>query len=133
MADYVITITNGVRLFGNGPSTKWGDSNGYAYTMVWGTSKWGESSFSLVFNVEKLIENYVTPDTIIINETEKLIQNDLTLSEDLSSEMLRQGDWSYIFPPGVTENEDRIFTSFTCSSAQTVSYTCLAVGSTTWS
>ena len=133
MADFTKTISVSINLFGGGPSTKWGDANGYGYTMVWGASKWGEGSFSLVFNVEKLITNSISQDTIIINQAEKLISNDLTLSEDLSSEKLSQGVWDYVFPPNVTNNEDRIFTSFTCGSAQTTSYTCQAAGSTTWS
>ena len=133
MADFTKTITNGISLFGMGPSTKWGENNGYAYTMVWGTTKWGESSFTLVFNVEKLIENSFTASNIVFNDYIKLMSNDLTIAEDLSSEKVSQGDWTYVVPPGVTEFEDRISTSFTCGSAQSSSYTCQVAGSTTWS
>lgn len=133
MADFTKTISVSINLFGGGPSTKWGNGNGYGYTMVWGTTKWGEGSFSLVFNVEKLIEDSVSPDTIIINEAQKLLQNDLSISDDLTCETLSQGDWNYVFPPNVTNNENRVFTSFTCSSAQTTSYTCLSAGNTSWS
>jgi len=152
MADFTITITNGVRLFGQGPSTKWGDVNGVFYTMVWGTSVWSEGGFTLVHDIQKLIANSVTQDTIIINDVihyleigtltidstiindaNKFISNDLTMSEDLSSEKLSQNVWEYVFPPGVTENENRIITSFSCGSAQTTSYTCQAIASTTWS
>lgn len=133
MADHSITISNSVNIFGLNPSSKWGDANGFAYTFVWGTTKWGEGSFSLVFNVEKLVENSITPDTIIINESIKLISNDLTLSEDLSSEKLSQGDWNYVFPPNTTEGESRVFTTFTCGTVSSNSYTCQAAGSTTWS
>lgn len=133
MADYVKTITNSINLFGLNPSSKWGDNNGFDYTFVWGTTRWGENSFTLVFNVEKLIDNSISADDIIINETEKVISNDLTISEDLSSENLSQGDWSYVFPPNTTEGEDRIFTSFTCGSIQSTSYLCATAGSTIWS
>lgn len=153
MADFTKTISNGLNLFGLGPTTKWGDANGFSYTMTWGTSLWGENGFVIVHEVEKLIANTPTFDTIIINDVihyndigsmvlDSAIINDviinfdfgtMVVSADLSSEILSQGDWNYVFPPNVTNLEGRAFTSFTCGSAQSTSYTCLSVATTTWS
>ena len=153
MADYTKTISNGINLFGLGPSTKWGGSNGFGYTMTWGTSLWGENGFVIVHGVEKLIANAPTFDTIVIKDVihyddigsmtlATAIINDvianfdigtMIVSADLSSETLSQGDWSYVFPPSVTNLENRVFSSFTCATVATTSYTCLSVATTTWS
>ena len=131
MADFIKTISNSLNLFGNGPSTKWGQSFGYPYTMVWGTSTWGEG-YSLVIDIEKIITNSITPDSAFYLETNKLISNDLSLSFETSDERLYQGDWSYVFSFYTSDAEDRDFPTWTEGSASSVSFTCGSAGSTTW-
>jgi len=97
VADYTKTISNSLNLFGLNPSSKWGEAN-YPYTMVWGTTKWGEGSFAQVFSIEKFIDDSVTVDTTLIKEAQKLIENSISPTEDMYSEVLTDGDWSVVFP-----------------------------------
>ncbi len=133
MANYVKTITNSVNLFGLAPSTKWGQSFGYPYTMVWGTTKWGEGSFNQIFSITKLISNSITPDTAIQLNTTKVLSNDLTINSDLSSEEILNGSWNYVFPSNTIDGENRDFTSWTEGADISSTFTCQAAGSTTWS
>ena len=152
MADWTQNISNSVGVFGFATTSKWGDANGPGYTMVWGTTLWGEGSYDVVVDIQKLIANSILPDTIIINdvlhavdlgstlltsdiskESFHLIGNDLSVTGDLSSEKLSQGSWNYVFPSNTDELETRTFVTFTCGSVSGFSYTCQAAGSTTWS
>lgn len=150
MADYTKTITNAIGLFGVEVSTKWGDLTS-PYTMVWGTSKWGYGSNTIIFDIIKGVSNAqvmtstvskeavhyygVDPlylESAIIKEKEKFVSNDLGLSEDMYSEKLSREGWDYVFPPGTNEGENRISTSWSQASTSTVSYTCQPAGSTVW-
>lgn len=135
MADFSITINNSVNLFGQGPATKWGSANGYGYTMIWGTTKWGEGTFSLVFSVEKLIEN--TQSFLGAYQgslVEKLIDNSITITSfSAEVEGLTNGIWSVVFPSDTTNAKDRDVASYVSDSASALSFTCQAAGSTVWS
>lgn len=130
MADFTKTISNGINVFGGGPSTIWGQAV-YPYTMVWGSSLWGEG-FSLIFSVQKVIDNSITPDTEIIKSPSKLISESTTLAFETSSEKLSQGVWDYIFPDNTSDAENRDFPTWTESSQSTISYVCGSVSDTTW-
>ena len=132
MADFTKTITNSINLFGGNPSSKWGQSN-YPYTMTWGVTRWGEGTFSIVFSVEKLIANSLAPDTTIATEVQKIIQNNLTMSGELSSEVLTNGDWRIVFVSDTINVEERDMATWTSGSAASTSFTCLPAGSTSWS
>lgn len=131
MADFIKTITNSVNLFGNNPSSKWGNSIS-PYTFTWGVTKWGEGTFSIVFSIEKLISNALVPDTIIIKSSEKFITNGLTIAEDLYSEKLSDGTWDYVFVSDTSEAENRSTSTWSDVAQTTASYTCSTAGSTTW-
>lgn len=133
MADFTKTITNGLRVFGAEFSTKWGQSVGTPYTMVWGTTNWGEGSYTLVINVQKLIENSVAPTfDYARSESTKLINNTMSVDADMGTETLSQGDWNYVFPSDITDIEDRSRATWTEGSGSTTSYTTATAGSTTW-
>lgn len=131
MADFTKTITNGINVFGNNPSTKWGQANS-PYTMTWGVQKWGEGSFSIVFSVEKLITNSLLPDTAMLFEAQKFVTSDLILSEDLSSEILTNGNWRIVFVSDTINVEDRDTAVWTSSTTSTGTFSCMTAGSTTW-
>ena len=131
MADFTKTISNSVNAFGGGPSSKWGEAN-YPYTFTWGTTKWGEGTFSIVFSVEKLIENSTAPDTTLIFEVEKLVSEAFTASGDMSGEALSDGLWNYVFTSDTTEGEQRDSANWSDTSQASTSYTCIAAASTIW-
>lgn len=133
MADFTKTISNSLRLFGEGPATKWGQSNGVAYTMVWGTAFWGENYFTMVFSVQKLLENSQSVSTSLSFETRKTIENSTTVSAEISVGRLSNGIWDVVFTSDTTNAEERDFTTWTQGTNSSTSYTCQSAGSTIWS
>lgn len=132
MADYTKTITNSVNLFGLNPSNKWGSAV-FPYTMTWGTTKWGEGSFPEIFSIIKYASSSISPDTVIVKSSRKVIENSMIVSSDPSSEKLMTGVWNVVFASDTIEAENRDFPTWTQSSSVSVSFTCAAAGSTTWS
>lgn len=134
MADLSQNITNAVNCFGGGPTTKWGSNTGPVYTMTWGTSVWGESN-SLPLDFIKVISESVSGDSTI--ELYKAFVQNVTSTvsptSDMVTENLLDGSWYYVFPGGVTDNEDQSVTTWTNSTDATPSFTCATVPSTTWS
>ncbi len=134
MADFIKTINNSVNLFGDGPCTKWGQNNGFAYTMVWGTQNWGEGSFSLVFSVEKLIENsQAVTGGYSRFEYDKILPNPFLMDFETDLESLKSGIWDVVFPSDTINAEDRDVASYTTQGVSANSWTCLAAGSSSWS
>lgn len=121
-----------IGVFGSEVSTKWGSSYGYPYTMVWGTSKWGYGTNTIIFDFQKLLSNNLLSDSTISKQPQKLISNSMVVSGDMNSEKLSQGGWDYVFPPNTIEAENRVNPTWSSSSAQSQTYTCQAAGSTTW-
>lgn len=134
MADHSQNITNAVNCFGGGPSTKWGQASGSPYTMTWGSSLWGEQNGSIPFQFIKVIDNSVSSDTTIelYRILVQAVNNTMTPTSDMITENLKSGDWYYVFPGGVTDNEDQTIASWTTGTGQSTSFTCQAAGSTTW-
>lgn len=132
MADFTKTITNAVNLFGLNPSNKWGESV-LPYTMTWGVTKWGEDSYPQIFSVIKYASSSISPDTVIVKSPQKVIDNSFSVLSDPSSEQLSVGVWNVVFASDTTEAENRDFPTWAQSAAVSVSFTCAAAGSTTWS
>lgn len=131
MAAFTKTLTNSIRAFGGSPSTKWGQVA--PYTMIWGSSKWGEGTFTVIFEYGKTVLNSLAPDTAVIKEVQKLINDDLNCSEDMASEILTNGIWRVVFVSDTVNVEERDTADWTSLSANTTSFTCLPAGSTSWS
>lgn len=133
MADFNITVSNNLRLFGVEPSTKWGEGLGVPLTMVWGTALWGYG-YTTVIDIEKVIGNAVTVDSAV----EKYVDFNMTISNQIvpafetSSEQLKNGDWNYVFPDNTTDGEERDFANWSVASDQNTSYTSFAASSTSW-
>lgn len=136
MADFTKNITNTVNVFGAGPSTKWGQSIGYPYTMTWGTSTWGEGE-SLPYSFVKVITNSqdLTFEYAGGAVAKYVDLGSAPLDSDLGSEMLRDGtgNWNYVFPSNTAEGEDRSFATWTETTASDATFTCQAAAGTVWS
>lgn len=134
MADFSQNITNAVNCFWGGPSTKWGQSNGYPYTMTWGTSKWGYGE-SIPYGFIKVITNTqsFTWDYSRSNFRKVFEIGSLVASHDMISQTLKNGDWYYIFTSDTMAGESRSITSWTAASVTDATFTCLAAGGTSWS
>lgn len=137
MANFTQNISNAVRCFGNGPSSKWGQDNGPTYTMVWGTTSWGEG-FAVVTRADwtaRLVNSIVPTFDYYGASVLRRIDNTMAVSSEPGSETLRDGsgNWSYVFVSDTTNAEERDSATWSSGSAGAVSYTCLPAGSTTWS
>lgn len=131
MADHTKNISNIVNVFGNGPSTKWGQDSSFT-TMVWGTSKWGEGE-SLPLVIEKYIDTGgVTLTDAYVREPQKVISESITPSMEMTSESLKNGDWNYVFTSDTTQAEDRDTATWTAVSEASTSFTSVSEASTTW-
>lgn len=133
MADYSKNITNSVRVFGIGPSTKWGQAS--APTMVWGTSKWGEGTTPMRFTVVHYISNSqaLAFDRSQGNLNKVFGMGSISVAADMSLERLQSGQWDVVFVSDTTNAETRTFASWTAGNAASGSFTSLSVPSTTWS
>lgn len=136
MADFSKNITNTVNVFGDGPSTKWGQANGYPYTMTWGTSKWGEGE-SLPIAFVKVISNSqdLTFDYTGSSLRKVVDIGSAPVLSDMGSEVLRDGTgtWLYVFTSDTTQGEDRDSATWTETTASDATFTCQAAAGTTWS
>ena len=151
MADFVITVSNSIRFLGGGPSTKWSTNPASTYTMVWGTSKWGEgtedipnvveaiisSSFSLSpalrFDVTNLVETSLVLTTEIMFDHVISIQGTISPLSETSSEGLKSGSWDYVFPSNTVDAETRTVPTYTSGTAGALAWTSGVTGTTIWS
>jgi len=132
MAAFTKTISVGLRLFGGGPSTKWGQAVGAPYTMTWGVSKWGEGA-KVVIAAAKLISNQITPDSAISKQAQKLISISVSPASDMLEETLASGVWKYVFVNNTTNGEERDPTMWAQASEPTTTFACQPAGGTVWS
>lgn len=131
MANFTKTITNSVNLFGGSRTSKWGSAV-LPYTMTWGTTKWGEGTFSLVFSVQKVITNSLSPTTDLSKGVRKIITNTFSAAGAMTSEILTNGTWRVVFVSDTVNVQDRDSATWASGAANSASYTCAAAGSTTW-
>jgi hypothetical protein len=124
------TISNSINLLGLSPSTKWGST----YSMVWGTSKWGEGTLDLAIEIGKLISNSVTPSDSYTREVGKSLTNELTSTfEGSRQNLIDSAGYYWIFPGSVSDADDRATVTYSSSSVASTTWTSGTVGSTTWS
>lgn len=142
MADHTQTVTNAVRFFGGGPSTKWGQAV-FAYTMTWGTAKWGSGDTtsdtinSIPFTFMKVIDNSLAGATSLTVSVFafRSITNTVSPSSDMTIMRLYDGTglWNTVFTGATTNADSATSASWSDSASSTVSYTCGSVSSITWS
>ncbi len=133
MADFTKNITNSVNVFGEGPSTKWGQAS-FPATMIWGTSKWGEGR-AMQFQVVKYATSSLSPtwDRSAAQVGKNFEIGSSVVTMDMGSETMKQGDWKYIFTSNQTEAENRNLSTWTEVANNDVTFTCQAAGATSWS
>jgi hypothetical protein len=132
VATYTVNISNSVRVFGEGPSTKWGQAS-FPATMVWGVSSWGEGRPMLI-SFSKVIAESVALDWVKTNSTyQRISAGTFVVQSDMGSETLMNGIWSYVFTSDTTDGEDRAIASWTTAPGVATSYTCLSVSGISWS
>ncbi len=154
MANHTISITNRINFLGAGPATLWGNTG--AYTMTWGTDKWGSESEDVPEAVMHLIEDTATFTPAYLNavithlndgDTLNLASaisdlaigtvastgSTLTMSSDVTVEYLTNGIWYYVFPDNVTNHEASITTTYTSPSPEAISYATPSAPATVWS
>ncbi len=126
MADFTITVSSSLRLFGIAPPNNWNEIN-------WGEN-WGYGSRTTLLAVQKLVQSDVTPDSLIAKESAVLAGSSLGIDSETGSETLTDGSgYSYIFPKPTTEAEDRVTSTYTDSSEPSTSFTAGTEPTTSWS
>lgn len=135
MTDFIKTVTNSIRTFGPAPSTKWGA--GSAYTMSWGSSKWGEGTEDLVTEIAKSLSESVTVSEAISDLSvgfSRTFENGLSFDSETTMEGLSDNaGYSYVFVKPTTDAESRNLSSFSCLPVGSLTYTSMPAGSTVWS
>ena len=136
MANFTITISNSLNVFGGGVPTLWGNTG--ITTMTWGTDKWGEGSEDYIQDVGKTLENTLTFASTISTQLEirVSISNTLAVLSEGTAEYLTDRDsassWFYLFPGGVANAEIRVSSTYANGSAATTSFTVSSAVSTVW-
>lgn len=130
MADFTITVTNSLRVFGLEQATQWG-------TARWGTSYWGYGSETTAVDVVKNWAESVTIDgaTLDIGKTlELLISNTLTMSWDAVDERVTDpAGYERVYPGPTTDADERNTASFTAVTPASTSWAAATRPTTTWS
>ena len=108
MADFTQTITNTLRVFAGGPTSKWNE-------QTWGSFVWGEGTVGMLTQAGKLLSNTLTLTGVISNfGIIKFIANGITLTMSRDDTNLSTGNgWNYVYPSNVIDIEDRTVTTWT--------------------
>ncbi len=127
MADFSITISNRLQVFGSGPSTKWN-------ALTWSSGKWGEGTNEIVQDVIKNISNSLSLSDDYTFGSSKTISNAIYPTFEMASEYLTDANGYYfVFVGGLSDAENQIITTYTEGSQASTSYTSATGGSTVWS
>src|SRR4030067_3333464 len=105
MADFTITVSNGINIFAGGPPSLWG-------TAVWGVDKWGSNS-DVYFTIGKNFSNAVTITDALQKKYFLTLSNGLAI---VTADSRTRGDGgSYTYTTSV-------YDSFTKTSGVSSSY-----------
>jgi hypothetical protein len=127
MADFDITISESLRLFGVAPADKWNEYN-------WNAFLWGEGTNKIVTESEVPIADSLVLTGAVATEAEIMFAELLALSCGPTSEVLLDGNgYYYVFTDGATNGEDRDPVAWSSASAGSGSWTSQAVSTTSWS
>lgn len=127
MADFSITITNRLNVFGPAPSSKW---NAFA----WNAFKWGEGTADLATEVGKAISNALTLSDAFAKDSTRSFVETLTVTGDMGSEYLTDAaGFTYVFPSNATNAEDRDIPDWSSATAGSPTWASAAAGGTSWS
>lgn len=148
MADLSITVSSTIDMVGGDPPNFWGAYN-------WNAFDWGSGGpvDDVIVSVGKLIANSqgetttyrfdvvhlmegddFTIDTAVIVSFAKLIGSTISVSHDLSEQILRDGaGWKHIFPSNADDGEDRDFASWTAGTNPSDGWSQVSNPSDSWS
>lgn len=127
MADFNITISNSLNLFGPAPSNKW---NAY----LWNAFLWGEGTADLAVAVGKIISNALALSDALAKSAVHVISESIGVTGDMGSEYLTDAaGYTHVFPSDVTNAEDRDFPDWSSGAAGSPAWATSTAGSTTWS
>lgn len=127
MADFIITISESLRVFGPAPTNKWAEYN-------WNAFKWGEGTNPVALGISVGIsETETLTDSFGVNTSVSLSET-VTASDDLDALQLRdtQG-YDYVFVSSTINAADRSTTTYTRQSTSTPTWTSSTVSATSWS
>ena len=127
MADWTISISNSLNLFGAGPSSLW-------YKHNWGEFLWGEGTEDMIHGIFKVIDNSQSISDTVSKSITRKVTNNLAMTSAMTEEMLKDGSgYNYVFVKPSTDGEDRSLTQWSSADIGDVAtYTCAAAGGTTW-
>lgn len=126
MADYTITVSNTLNVFGNKKTSRWG-------SMVWGTGKWGYGDFDLITTVYKVVGNTVTlAGATIALSTTKVVISTMVVTGNQASQYLYDSNGYYHIFNNDENAENRSLTSYTSLNTGSATYSTVADPSTTW-
>lgn len=162
MTDLSITIYNGFGIVGVEPavlwasgnwgSLIWGSSGDWKTDVIKGIDNSLSPTTALAFDVRHRIDVdltvanvpgfsvlhgidlTLTPDSDVGKQAVLTIDNTITATEDMARETLGDSNgYSYVFPSGATNLEDRDDVTWTSGTTAAASWSSQAAGSTTWS
>lgn len=127
MANFTITISNSLNVFGIAPADLW---NAYD----WNAFLWGEGTTDLPVTVGKVLDNSTSSDSSQTRSQAHSIDNTVGTDVDMGNETLSEpSGWSYVFPNQASNLEDRDFTTWTEGTSSSTTWTTATAASTTWS
>lgn len=128
MADYTITITESLNMFGGGPTSLWNSYN-------WGSFNWGEGTADVITSTNHLVSETVTfTDSIVSKVIGKLVSETLTPTDAIAAEYLQDGSgYNYLFPSNTTNHVDQSIPSYTVGSTPDNSWSEDSDPNSTWS
>lgn len=134
MADYSVTITNAVNVFGPSPTEKWASGTTGTNPLVWGVDNWGSGTEDLPQYVQKLLEDGVSLTEALHKYAQHFLENSVSASADMSSEILTDGSgYTRLFADGASDGESRGSSTWSAVAAASTSYSTATATSVTWS
>jgi len=128
LADFTISVSNSLNVFGAGPSSKWNEHN-------WGEFNWGEGTEDMIHGIFKFIDNSQSIADTYAFTFNKVVSNSQSLNSALPIQYLIDANgYYYIFTKPTTDAEERSDATWSDADVGDVAtWTCQAAGSTTWS
>ena len=126
MADFTITISNSVNLFGPADASLWG-------TMVWGTNFWGTDS-DQEFEVIKALSNGFSATVAFSFGFDKTVStNTVSAAVDLATLTLQDSNgFCYVFPSDSKNAANNPDTSYSQVAGSDSTWTTFPISGTTW-
>jgi hypothetical protein len=126
MADFTKTVTNSINCFGLEQPSVWG-------SMLWGTDNWGYGQTTATDVEKNILDNIVTPTDDYFLATEKVLDNSIPSTQEMTEETLQDGKgYYYVFTKPSLDAEDRNLNNYTEDSGASTTWTEDSRTSTGW-